>query len=234
MGRSNLLLAPHTTLFATNGHKDDLLTTDVPKCYLTRWPKQEHIFRKARNGGGLNHSHGYGGGEVQHVALVSKLEKAESSVIASQKRLDKAKLTRAELDKAFADKPGDASKAAIALADKQIRELEKETGKRQTKLAELRTMPEQISQRDTGRDSIMTCLKMTVMALLEFVLKEYFNGTSMEWRTFIEQLVPLPGHGALDRRALHLPDSPQSEKSRADGTIGAGSDGHQRPRLKPR
>ena len=58
--------------------------------------------------------------------------------------------------------------------------------------AELKTVPEQFYARDTGRDSIMTCLKLTVMALLEFVLKEYLGGAAMEWRTYIEQLVPMP------------------------------------------
>jgi hypothetical protein len=30
------------------------------------------------------------------------------------------------------------------------------------------------------------------MALLEFVLKEYFGGVAMEWRTFVTQLVSMP------------------------------------------
>jgi len=38
----------------------------------------------------------------------------------------------------------------------------------------------------------MTCLKLTVLMLLEFVLKEYFGGLGMEARTFIEEYLPLP------------------------------------------
>ena len=38
----------------------------------------------------------------------------------------------------------------------------------------------------------MTCLKLTVMALVEFVLKEYYHGAAMEWPTVIEQRVALP------------------------------------------
>jgi hypothetical protein len=183
---------PHTTLFATNAHEDDLPAAKVADYYLLRWPRQEQIFRKARDGGGLNHSHGYGGGEVQHVALVSKLERAELSVAAAQKKLERANATRNELVKALADAPQQACKPAMALADKQVRDMEKQSTRRQAEQAELQTTPTQIYARDTGRDSIMTCLKLTVMALLEFVLKEYFGGVAMEWRTFITQLVPMP------------------------------------------
>ena len=53
-------------------------------------------------------------------------------------------------------------------------------------------MPREIYARDTDRDSVMTCLKMNALMLIEFVLKEYFGSLGMEWRTFINQLVPLP------------------------------------------
>ena len=46
--------------------------------------------------------------------------------------------------------------------------------------------------RDTRRDSVMTCLKLTVLSLIEFTLPEYFGGVKMQWRTFIEQFVALP------------------------------------------
>lgn len=183
---------PHVTLFATTAHEDDLATAEVANHYLARWPRQEQIFRNARNGGGLNYSHGYGGGSVQHVALVAKRERAERSVAAAQQRLDRATATRDTMAQAVKELPKEARKPAMALANKQVREAAKQSAKRQVKQAELKTMPEQIYARDTGRDSIMTCLKLTVMALLEFALKEYFGGAAMEWRTFIEQLVPLP------------------------------------------
>ena len=53
-------------------------------------------------------------------------------------------------------------------------------------------MPRTIYERDTGRDSIMTCLKLTLAMLIEFVLREYFGGYGLEWRTFVEQFVNLP------------------------------------------
>lgn len=49
-----------------------------------------------------------------------------------------------------------------------------------------------IQQRDVTRDSVMTCLKLSAVMLVEYVLKEYFGGLAMEWRTFIEHIVALP------------------------------------------
>ena len=46
--------------------------------------------------------------------------------------------------------------------------------------------------RDTGRDMIVTCAKLTVLMLIEFVLKEYLGGLRMEPRTFIELFVNTP------------------------------------------
>jgi len=183
---------PHTTLFATNAADDELPAKEVADHYLARWPKQEQFFRNSRNGGGLDRSHGYGGSQVQHVALVSKRERAELAVAAAQKRHDRATATRAVLATALAADSNASRKQALALADKQVLATQKQSSKALAAQSELTTMPEQIHERDTGRDSIMTCLKLTMMAMLEFVLKEYFGGVAMEWRTFIEQLVPLP------------------------------------------
>ena len=183
---------PHTTVFATNAHEDDLPTAEVANHYLARWPLQEQLFRNARKGGALKWSHGYSGGEVQHVALVDKLSKAERSVELAQQRLDRSMATREGLAKGLARVPRETRTPALALADKQVRETRKQLAGRRQALERLQTMPEQIYARDTGRDGIMTCLKMTVIALTEFVLKEYFGGLGMEWRTFIDQLVPMP------------------------------------------
>ena len=54
------------------------------------------------------------------------------------------------------------------------------------KLVDRCKMPRQIYTRDTGRDTVMTCLKLNALLLLEFVLKEYFGDLRMEWRTFID------------------------------------------------
>ncbi|MFH0903257.1 MAG: hypothetical protein V2A73_21720, partial [Pseudomonadota bacterium] len=40
----------------------------------------------------------------------------------------------------------------------------------------LATTPREVYVRDTTRDAIVTCLKMTVLMLIEYVLKEYFGG----------------------------------------------------------
>ena len=183
---------PHTTLFATTAHIDDLPTRGVADHYLGRWPRQEQFFRNARNGGGLNRSHGFGGGEVQHVALVAKLEKAGHAAELAQDRHTQAVEKRTAMAADLADLTPQARRPALALADKRVRDTDKKSAQRQAELAELKTMPEQIHERDTGRDSTMTCLKLMVTTLLEFVLKEYFGGAGMEWRTFIEQLVLLP------------------------------------------
>jgi hypothetical protein len=50
----------------------------------------------------------------------------------------------------------------------------------------------EIYVRDTTRDGIVTCAKLTVLMLLEFVLKEYFGGLRLEARTFIESFLNLP------------------------------------------
>lgn len=183
---------PHTTLFVTNLHEDDVSAGQVADHYLARWPRQEQIFRKARNGGGLNRSHGYGGGYVVNVALVSKLEKIERSVQHAQTKHERAQVKRTELAKALVNAPAEVRRHGTALADREVRATEAQLSLRQEQRARLQTLPEQIYERDTGRDSLMTCIKLTVMALLEFVLKEYFGGAAMEWRTFIEQLVLLP------------------------------------------
>ena len=129
---------------------------------------------------------------MQHVALLAKRHRADRSALSAPAKLDRATVTRQDLAKALAKAKPEVRKTALAMADKQVSAATKQVTARQTEQVKLRTTPEQIHERDTGRDSIMTCLKLTVMALLEFVLKQYFGGVAMEWRTFIEQLVPLP------------------------------------------
>lgn len=202
---------PHTTLFVTNLHEDDVSAGQVADHYLARWPRQEQIFRKARNGGGLNRSHGYGGGYVANVALVSKLEKIGRSVQHAQTKHERAQVTRTELAKALVSAPADVRRRGMALADKEVGATAAVLSLRQEQRARLQTLPTQIYERDTGRDSLMTCIKLTVMALLEFVLKEYFGGAAMEWRTFIEQLVTLPVtmRSSKERCVYLLHDNPR-------------------------
>ena len=61
-----------------------------------------------------------------------------------------------------------------------------------SELKKQESTPLEIYARDTDLDSIMTCLKMSLLSLLEFIGHEYFAGYRMTPRTFAEALVPLP------------------------------------------
>lgn len=93
---------PHVTLFATNAHADDLPTVQLVDDTLARWPRQEQLFRQARNGGGLSRSHGFGGGDVHHVALAKKRQTADRARDAARAKLDRAEAQRQELAAALA------------------------------------------------------------------------------------------------------------------------------------
>ena len=183
---------PVTTLFVTNGEPETLSTEQVASAYLARWPLQEQLFRDGRNGGGGNRSHGYGGRYVTHVALDTKLERAERAVDRAEAVQSKAQSTRTELVEAATGRQDPVVRQAIDLANKEARRTVQSTERARDRLERLRTTPREIYARDTGRDGLMTCLKMNALMLLEFVLKEYFGGLKMEWRTFIEQVLPLP------------------------------------------
>ena len=180
------------TLFVTNGNERTLSTEQVATRYLRRWPLEEQAFRLARDGGGMERSHGYGGSYVAHVALDSRRERAERSVAHAGRQHARALDVREQLGDGLVQVPAAIRKRALALADKAVRETEKRSLRSEETKAQLETMPDQIYVRDTGRDSVMTCLKLGVLALAEFVLQEYFGGAQMQWRTFIEQFVALP------------------------------------------
>ncbi|MEO2237110.1 MAG: hypothetical protein ABGW95_02550, partial [Candidatus Poseidoniia archaeon] len=182
---------PQTTLFATNVDPADLQAAEVASWYLSRWPRQEQQFRKGRNGGGLNRSHGYGGEHVQHVALEDKQARARRSVELAAARHESATATRDELATGLAAVPAGTRRKVLKLADGDVRSKSRAVSKREQADEKLQSLPAQIRERDTTRDSIMTCLKLNVLSLVEFVLQEYFAGTAMEWRTFIEQFVPM-------------------------------------------
>jgi len=183
---------PQTTLFATNASAEDLPPSEVAAWYLGRWPKQEQKFATGRNGGGLNRSHGYGGAHVEHVALEGKLGRAERSVRHSARRRELAEQVRDDLAEALVDAPAKARKQALTLAHRAVADREKAQQRSKQAKARVDTLPGDIYVRDTGRDSVMTCLKLNVLSLLEFVMQEYFGGVGMHWRTFIEQFVGLP------------------------------------------
>jgi hypothetical protein len=186
---------PKSTIFITNASADELETPQIAEAYLSRWPHQEQLFRDARNGGGLQHSHGYGGDNVTHLALPTQLERAKATVVRTEKTLRLAESV--EYDLADAQAAGDETaqtltQEALATAVKQAKQARTALDKARANLERLETMPREIYRRDTGRDTIATCLKLTALMLVDFVLKEYFGGLKMEWRRFIEELIPLP------------------------------------------
>jgi hypothetical protein len=186
---------PHSTVFVTNSRVEDLPTEQVPTAYLSRWPNQESFFRNGRNGGGLNRSHGYGGEYVTHVALQTDIEQAERRLGRAQREVGK-KVVRvldlAETAYETKDKPTALEAETIKLAERDHEKSKKAVEKAQNELEKLLSTPRLIYMRDTNRDNIMTSLKLNALFLVEYVLKEYFQDLSMEWRTFIEELNLLP------------------------------------------
>jgi len=154
---------------------------------LSRWPNQEQVFRNARNGGGIERTHGFGGAAVAHVALETKRERAERRVASAEDAHAAAQATHADIV-AGPPRPTSASRPARREVCNTERELERRRSERDA----LASYAREIFVRDTGRDSIMTCLKLSMLALIEYAMQEFFGGLSMEWRTFIEQFVMLP------------------------------------------
>ncbi|MBN2798685.1 MAG: transposase [Deltaproteobacteria bacterium] len=186
---------PTTTLFVTNATVEELTLEEVPDAYLSRWPHQEQRFRNGRNGLGLEHSHGYGGDTVAHVVLSTKLEQADRAVARAEARVERTKEVEAHAQQQLdATEQGarNKSRAVLASAAQGRRSAERALIKAQQEQQRLATMPREIYARDTTRDGIVTCAKLTVLMLLEFVLKEYFGNLRMEPRTFIELFVATP------------------------------------------
>lgn len=187
---------PKSTIYLTSAKSEDLSTKQVADAYLSRWPNQEQRFRNARNGLGTERSRGYGGEHVQHVALDTALEKSERRVANASAR---CKTAESHLDRVRSMTKDDLNtegratvKQAMKAAEKEKRAaekvLERATEDRQEKL----TIPRVIFKRDTTREDIATVATMTVMMLIEHVLKEYFGSLKMEFRTFIEHFVNMP------------------------------------------
>lgn len=186
---------PTPTIFGTNADPEWLSTADVAKAYLSRWPHQEQLFRDARNGGGAERSHGYGGEFIANVALQTKLERARSRVVAAERKIAATENAREVLEASRNELPVALRKShdkAIAIARTGARQAKQALQKTRSERDRLETMPRLIYARDPNRDSMMTCCKLTVLMLVEFALKEYFDGARMELRTFIEQFVMLP------------------------------------------
>ena len=212
---------PRPTRFMTNAAVEVLSTPSVPTAYLSRWPCQEQRFRDGRNGGGLNRSHGYGGKYVTHVALDKKIGDAERAALrVSSHGLD-AEERLEDTKRILSCVPAEERPAAWGLAKqarRDLKRLDKELDRACDKVEAAENMPREIYTRDTTRDSIATCTKLTVMMLLEFVLKEYFGGLRMEWRMFIETFVALPVQVATSyhRVVFRIRGNPRQPKRTAE------------------
>lgn len=209
---------PTTTLFVTNATVEELTLDEVPDAYLSRWPHQEQRFRNGRNGLGLEHSHGYGGDVVAHVALSTKLEKAERAVTRAEARVERAKEVEVHAQQQLdATETGarTRSRAVLTAAAQGRRSAERALSQAQQQQQRLATMPREIYVRDTTRDGIVTCVKLTVLMLIEFVLKEYFAGLRMEPRTFIEHFVltPVTIRETRQERIYELQANPRSPEN---------------------
>lgn len=206
-----------STFFVTNAPPEEIPTADIASVYLARWPCQEQLFRDARNGGGFNRSHGYGGDLVTHVSLETKKEKAARSVAARETRKVRADATRKLLDDGTRGVDLPVRKDTLRLADKATRSAKRSLAAGHAQQAKLEGHPTRIFERDTGRDSTMTCLKLFALMLIEYTLKEYFGALGMEWRTFIEHFVHLPVtvRTTRKRRLFQIHANPRQPKRMA-------------------
>jgi len=203
---------PTSTWFATTADEDLLTTCDVAAVYLSRWPSQEDLFRRGRDGAGLERSHGFGVSKTQNVAVLTKREKADEKVqrcnaelrgalgaqIDAELGLEDAR-SRLAVRKADGEKLDGRNKlgarqarARLQEARQQVRTVERDRVKALREQRKQQSMPDEIYVRDTGLDSITTCLKMTLLALLEYICQEYLGGRRITPRVFAEAFVPLP------------------------------------------
>lgn len=224
---------PTPTYFATSAPAEELPTELVADAYLERWPHNEAIFRRARDGAALERSQGYGRRSVHHVAIVTEREEVAAQLVRALEKETKAETQvaalRNELDrerKALKERRRKRAQAVyVGAADRRIAyqkrhvaalaaELKAADNRRagaaarrkdrEAEAARLASMPDSIVERDVELDSIGTCIKLNLVALLEFILREYFGGLRMELRTFIEEFVGLPVRVEETRQILRF------------------------------
>jgi hypothetical protein len=198
---------PKPTVFVTNATPDDLSTGEVADAYLSRWPQQEQKFREQRNGGGLNHTHGYGGSLVQHVKLDTRREGYERSVVRAEARLKGAQELMDSL-------PKDAPSSIVAAAGREKKAANKQLTAAQLELKKASTTPTLIYERDTTRENIATAAHLVVLMLLEAVFRHYFRTTSMSIRTFIDHFMHLPVTSVTTRHSItyEITENPRSPR----------------------
>ncbi|MFH1690936.1 MAG: hypothetical protein ABIE42_12010, partial [Candidatus Eisenbacteria bacterium] len=203
---------PTSTWFATTAGQELLTTTDVAAVYLSRWPYQEDLFRRGRDGAGLERSHGYGVSKTQNVAVLTRREKADTKVqrcnvelrgaisshIDAQLAFEEAKSRLSERKAQGEDLDGRhklgqrQARDRLQSVERHLRVMGRERDHALQEQRKQETMPDEIYVRDTALDSITTCLKMALLSLLEFVCQEYLGGRRITPRIFADALVALP------------------------------------------
>lgn len=187
---------PVTTIFITNAPLDVLSTEHVVDAYLSRWPNQENVFRRARQKGVLSKTHGYTGEFVVNVALEPKREKAANQAVAYLSAEDAARLQARQME-FMADNAGSSDERDVLLggaktAAKAATAAAKRARKAGKKYDQLSSTPSKIWKRDLTRENICSILSLSAMMLVEWVLKEYFGGVRMELSTFLANFFHLP------------------------------------------
>lgn len=187
---------PRSTLFVTGVPPKIMTSAEVADAYLSRWPNQEQFFRESRNGAGFAHTHGYGGEYVTNVALETKLEKSERQLVRAEKCVKESegqvKGARTLLKCAQESTQVKAANEAVRRAEEDGKNAKKQLNKACEEHHELSTMPRLIYKRDATRENIVTVFTLTILLLIEFVLREYFGNLKMELRTFIECFLYAP------------------------------------------
>jgi len=186
---------PKTTLFATNASFDEMSPKNVVAIYLSRWQNQEQRFRDTRNGLGFEHTHGYGGEHVSHVAVETALDKATARVERAEQKVGDCKATAAELKIKVDGSKGELKQANRSLRKHALKEEKAAKAAHSAAVKEmnkLNTMPKEIYSRDATRENLVTALTVTVMVLIDYVLRNFFSGLKMEYRTFIEHFIHTP------------------------------------------
>ena len=213
---------PQTTCFLSTADQQALPTASVADAYLSRWPCQEDIFRRGRNGLGFNRTSGLGVSPVTNVAVLEKreaawhrLERATVELTEASERQTKAKAQLTATQERLAQRrasPGGRrldgrSKLGVRQATARLKERTRAVRQARQKRAqaakqhaELASTPSEIFVRDTALDTITTCLKMVLLCLLEFICQEFLGGRRFMPRTMIEAWMALP---VTMRRSRH-------------------------------
>jgi hypothetical protein len=202
---------PKPTWFATTASREDLSTQDVAEAYLSRWPYQEDLFRRGRDGLGLDKSQGFGASTVRNVAVIDRREKAgrqlcratlstmqaEELEAQAKRQLEQAqeRLKKRQDDDELNGRHGIGvrlAKQRLSGRQKDAARAKRNQDKKAKEYEKLQSMPDEIYVRDTALDSITTCLKMLLLALLEFINQEYLDRRRIMPHTFVEAWLALP------------------------------------------